>query len=705
VDTSNWTLEQLVAEVERQEREADRLLGISGSFAFVMDEEEIAVAVLREISDADVDRCVIAVFEDVADRDPAWLELVAQYDLEQGELGPLEHAIRLDMEDVPVMSRILRDKEPIFVPDLNVQAVHGVPREHLLLQGMSSVAIVPLIVMGWPIGALLIAKQTPYEFQPSELRYYQIVVNLAAMALRAVHLIEEQKRITAEQNAVNRVSQAITTTIHLHDLLELVYEQISTVIDATGFHIALYDPFHDEASFPLVIEKGERQHWPNRGADQGLTGYVLQTREPLLLEERTLDHVREIGVEITGDEVRSWMGVPMLIGDRIVGMMAVQDEECEGAYSEVDLNLLASLANQIAVAIENARLYEDVQHQATYLRLSAEVGRWITHILDVDELLSQVVELICTGFGYYHVDIGLIDAKTDEVVYRAGSSTGRVRLTESRPRLKVGEEGIIGWVAGNGRPLLVNDVHADPRYKQWVALPDTQSELAVPIKIGGQTIGVLNVESDERNAFHPRDVPMMYTLADQVAMAVQNARLFGERERRIRELDALAHVGQALCTAVTRDDLLAAVHEQVDQLMDADNFFLALCGDEAVHLALVYEDGKRVEPSALQYGAGEGLTGWVIENAQPLLIQDWKRDDKGLADRVGEHGALDTRAWLGVPIVRYDQVLGVIGVQSAQPDAFDEHHRSLLNTVAAQLAMALGGLPSGTTDQKVTTGP
>jgi GAF domain-containing protein len=566
-------------------------------------------------------------------------------------------------------------------------------KERLLLQGMSSVAMVPLIVMGWPIGVLLIAKQTPYEFLSSELRYYQIVVNLAAMALRAVHLIEEQRRIMAEQSAVNRVGQAITTTIHLNDLLEIVHEQISTVVDAKDFYIALYDSFHDEVSFPFALENGKRQQWPDHDADQGLTGYVLQTRKPLLLAERVMDHVQEMSVETVGSEALSWMGVPMLIGDKAIGMMAVQDEQQENAYTEADLRLMASLANQVAVAIENARLYQDMQHQATYLRLSAEVGRWITLILDVDELLSQVVELVCTGFGFYHVDIGLIDTETDEVVYRVGSSTGRVRLTEDRPRLKVGEEGIIGWVAGNGEPLLVNDVHQDPRYKHWIALPDTQSELAVPINIGGVTIGVLNVESDERNAFHLEDVPMMYTLADQIAIAVQNARLFSERERRIRELDVLAHVGQALCTATTRADLLEAVYEQVSRLMDVDNFFVALYDGSSVYLALLYEDGARVEPFALQYDAGQGLISWVIENGQPLLIQDWLRDDKGLAHRVVKRGGLDPRSWLGVPIVRLDQMIGVLGVQSAEPDAFDEHHKSLLITVAAQLAMALGSLP------------
>jgi GAF domain-containing protein len=329
----------------------------------------------------------------------------------------------------------------------------------------------------------------------------------------------------------------------LSELLELVYEQINTVINAQSFYIALYEPFHDEVSFPFAIERGERRRWAERKAGRGLTEHVLRTREPMLLADRVVERLDALGVEAIETEALSWMGAPLLVGDKEIGMIGVQDLEQEGAFTQADLDLLAALANQVAVAIENARLYENVHHQAVYLRLSAEVGRWITTILDVDQLLSLVVELICTGFGYYHVDIGLIDSETDLLVYRAGSTAGAVEMTTGRPSLKVDDDTIVGWVAGRGEPLLVK-VHQDPRYRRWVILPDTQSELVVPLKVGSKTVGVLNVESDALNAFHPEDVPMMYALADQVAVAVQNAQLFGERERRIQELELLARTGQ-----------------------------------------------------------------------------------------------------------------------------------------------------------------
>lgn len=693
VEEADWILEEMTRELDRQVREIERLLAISGSFTFVMDKDEIAAAVLREVSETNVDRSVIAVFEDVQDRDPAWLELVARYDRQQGALDVLEAPIRIEMSDLPVMGRILLDKAAISVPSLDDgDQIPAFAQSLLQLDGMSSVALVPLIVMGWPVGALVVARRHQSMFLPVELGFLQIVANLAAMALRAVHLLEDQKRTLAEQNAAYRVSQAIAHTLELSELLQVVYQQINTVIDAHDFYIALYDPFHDEVSFPFVAQQDQHPSWANREMGSGLTEYVLRTRQPLLLADRAMERLSELGVEAIGAPALSWMGVPMIAGETVIGMIGVQNFDREHAYTRADLDLLAWLANQVAVAVQNARLYESVRHQALYLRLNAELGRWITQIRNVDQLLSQVVEMICVGFGFYYVDIGLIDETAGEVVYRAGHSAERVTLVERRPRIKVGQEGIIGWVASRGEPLLVNDVHQDIRYLPWVVLPDTQSELAVPIQVRGKTIGVLNVESDVRNAFHPHDIPMMFALADQIAVAVENAQLFGERERQIQELAVLAHVGQALCTVVTRAQLLESVHEQVAQLMDAGGFFVALYDPAAslVRLELVYENGEPLAPFTFPYEAEKGLTGWVIEHGRPLLIQDLE-SEVWATWGVG-YGHVRTRSWLGVPIVRCEQVIGVMGVQSVPVGAFDEHHQALLATVAAQLAMALGYL-------------
>jgi GAF domain-containing protein len=218
----------------------------------------------------------------------------------------------------------------------------------------------------------------------------------------------------------------------------------------------------------------------------------------------------------------------------------------------------------------------------------------------------------------------------------------------------------------------------------------------VPIKFGNKIIGVLDVESDVCDAFHPQDVATMVSLADQVAIAIENARLFGERERRIRELDVLIRVGQSLSDIAQPSRLWEFTYEQVGVLVDASDFFVAIYGpdDGTLRMALAVDQGRRLDPVTLPYHAGEGLLSWVIENKRPLLIRDWLRDDLGLADRVTMRTRERLRSWLGVPLICRGRVLGVMGVQSSVPDAFDERQQTILAVVGAQLAMAFDSLES-----------
>jgi signal transduction histidine kinase len=178
------------------------------------------------------------------------------------------------------------------------------------------------------------------------------------------------------------------------------------------------------------------------------------------------------------------------------------------------------------------------------IRLLIEVSQRIASILNVDELMVQVVQLIQKTFGYYHVGIGLIEG--DEVVYRVGSG----KLWDSpdfqfKPgRLKIGKEGITGWVASTGEVAVIPNVDLDDRYV-WMVDSETRSELTVPILIKGNLVGVLDVQSDQLNDFHDSDVELMMALASQTGIAIENARLyedarkmaaFDERQRLARDL-------------------------------------------------------------------------------------------------------------------------------------------------------------------------
>jgi signal transduction histidine kinase len=218
------------------------------------------------------------------------------------------------------------------------------------------------------------------------------------------------------------------------------------------------------------------------------------------------------------------------------------------------------------------------QRRANQLHLLIDVSLRITSILDVNELLVQVVQLIHNAFGYYHVGIGLIEG--DEVVYRVGAGPlwDSPNFKFKPARLKVGKEGITGWVAQKGQPLLVPDVSQDARYV-WMQGSQTQSELIVPIIIKGRTIGVLDIQSDQFNNFNESDVEIMMALASQTGIAIENARLYEnakkvatleERQRLARELhDSVTQslYGITLYSQAAASQLVAKHYDEVDKLL------------------------------------------------------------------------------------------------------------------------------------------
>lgn len=359
----------------------------------------------------------------------------------------------------------------------------------------------------------------------------ELFAHQASVAIENSRLFDERERRISELATLTIIGRIISSVMELDELMDKIYQQVSLVMDTTNFYIALHDEEKNEVSFEIEVERGKRFPKRRQEARLGLPGHIIRNRQPVLIKENMLQFLKEIEVEPSGELARSWLGVPMIAAERVVGVMAVQNYEEEGAFDNEHLDLLFTIANQAAIAIENAHLFEEARQRATQLEATAEVGRRITSILDLDELLSQVVELIHHILGYHHVHVFLVDEISNEAVFRAGSGeTGRLIEERGGVRLKVGEQGIIGWVAGSGLPLLVNDVSREPRYVPNDALPATRSELAVPLKIGQRVIGVLDVQSDELNAFDLDDVAVLQTLGDQVVIAIENARLFAELE-------------------------------------------------------------------------------------------------------------------------------------------------------------------------------
>jgi GAF domain-containing protein len=214
---------------------------------------------------------------------------------------------------------------------------------------------------------------------------------------------------------------------------------------------------------------------------------------------------------------------------------------------QLDESLLAAEAlesTRSSLETEVADRTADILRRAQFLEAAASVGQAATSIYNLDELLPQVTKLIAEQFGFYHAGIFLLDEAGRYAVLRAANSEGGQKMLARAHQLKVGEEGIVGFVSGTGEARVALDVGADATHFDNPDLPETRSEMGLPLYFGGRLFGVLNVQSREENAFSDEDVAALGVLADQVAMAINNARLFDQLQQSVdTERKAFGEIG------------------------------------------------------------------------------------------------------------------------------------------------------------------
>ncbi len=311
-----------------------------------------------------------------------------------------------------------------------------------------------------------------------------------------------------------------------------------------------------------------------------------------------------------------------------------------------------------------------------------EVIRQITSILDINELFFQVVRLIQKTFDYYHVGIGLIEG--DEVVYRVGAGAlwDDPSFQFKPGRLKVGSEGVTGWVAQTGEPALVPDVNQDPRYV-WMQGSLTRSELVVPIITQGGIIGVLDAQSQQLDGFSQADLELMQAIASQTGIAIENARLFSQTERRAEQFRVLSEVSQHLISLTSVDELLGNIARTVKDSFGYLHVGIGLVeNNEVVSRAEAgaFEETYR----SIRIPLGHGIWGWVAQHGQSLISDQLKENWNH------EHFAQEgIHSHVCVPLKVKNTVIGVMSADSDRVGAFDQSDEIILQTLANQASVAI----------------
>jgi GAF domain-containing protein/anti-sigma regulatory factor (Ser/Thr protein kinase) len=555
-------------------------------------------------------------------------------------------------------------------------------------EGLRSLAIVPLRSKGQVLGTLFAMTHGYREFTDQDVQLLSSIGHQIGVAVDSARLFQAEQRRAEQFRVITDVGHRITSILDIDELLIQLVRLIQKSFKYDHVAIAMIEG--GEAEYKVgagsLWDSPEFEFQPRKLAvgQEGLTGWVAATGEPALVPDVSQDPRY---VLLAGSGTQSELIVPIKVKGQVIGVLDVQSDRLN-AFDDSDLAVLQSLANQAAIAIENARLFVAEQRRAEQFRVIGEVGRHMTTILDIDRLLDEIVFLIRDTFGYYLVDIALIEG--DDLNVRAGAGDRFSDPDFQPPCLEVEGPGIMARVARTGEPLLVPDVSKEPHY---LALPDglkTRSELAVPLKTKTSVIGVLDVQSDRQAAFDASDLVMLQALAHQAAFAIENARFFRDTTRQVRELRALADASRIISSVLDQDQLLRALYEQITRIAPTDFYVIVLYDSDTNVVSIEINVDEGVHYPKEQYVLDRGLLQLVIHERRPLRFDNLPKEKEHLdVEVVPGGGPKANESWLGVPMLYGEEVLGAIVVGSYQPSAFDAGHQQTLTSIGNQAAVAL----------------
>lgn len=357
-------------------------------------------------------------------------------------------------------------------------------------------------------------------------------------------------------------------------------------------------------------------------------------------------------------------------------------------------SLLAAAVHMVRRAncrhIAHLHLHNEAQMAAIQRRIAqVETNRAIVEhfsaVTDLDTLVQHATDIIGSHYGCTYVGIFLLDEKTGELVARAGTGSAGRAAIQSGARIKVGR-GIIGWVAENRRIAYARDTARDPRFVIWDLLPDTRSELTLPLHVGEHLLGVLDVQSNQANAFHDEDVTALHLLADHIALAVQNMLLRRVEKDRHRLMETLHHVGRALSRPMDTQAAFEMILQQLANVMPYDRGSIMLQNDTLMELVAArgFPGSKRAFRWRVPIRAGD-VFDEIRRTQKPLVLDDALRR----ADWFHLQDLLPARSWAGIPLIHEDKVIGMLSLARETYTPFTEDEIAFAAVFAWQATIAL----------------
>jgi PAS domain S-box-containing protein len=603
---------RLIHETRQRNAELALINGVQAAVAAELDPQAIYEVVGQKIEEVyDAQAVSISTFDEATG-------LVAfPYLVERGE--------RFELEPMPVIGfrkHVLETGEPLLVNEDVAAAAerYGNPMA-IAGEAPKSVLFVPLFTAARPSGVISLQNvDREGAFSESDQRLLVTLAGSVSAALENARLLQETRQRNAELALINSVQAAIAGELDPQSIYDLVGDRLLEVFDAQVVSISVYDEASELLTFPYVIERGERLH-ENPIPLIGFRRHVMETREPLMVEDTTAEVAERYGnpYVLSGEPIRSALFVPLVAGGRATGVISLQNADRTHAFTEADQRLLTTLAGGLAVALDNARLVHETRQRLAELATVNSVGQALASQLDLGALIELVGEQVRETFDADIAYVALHDETAGQIEFAYYFETGERR---AEPPLPYGE-GLTSQILRSREPLVLNRKEQYEGHALDLIGTPSLSYLGVPILVGEKSIGVISVQSvEEERRFGEGDVRLLGTIAANVGVGIQNARLFAEVERQRQYLESLVAISPAAVVVMDADERVTDWNPAASELFGySAEEALGRSVDELVFGAADRGEGREITQEAMRVGRAQRIARRTRKDGTPVDVE------------------------------------------------------------------------------------
>ena len=539
---NTFVRESLLDQLQVTLDETEGLYKASNKLAAANDMQEMVAAILSGVRSSEINRAVMLLFEFDSYMKIQQIKVGANWYSGRGTPPP------------PVGTEYLRTKyerffqtsTPVFYDDILEAQIDNDIQDTLLHQNIRGLAILPLWSGKRQTGVLLLQAEARHHFSGRETRTYPPLVDQMAIAVENQRLFLQTQESLKETELLYNTSNRIAQASEPQEMLALVVDSILPEgADRASLMLIESDPNGDLVDLELVgvfDVKGEYQAMGQHMPISSLPLIRALTDEPFMVKDISQGDIDPTSRK-TLEQLRMSAAclVPLRTSGRLIGVLTASSR-FPTEFNQDDTRLLRIVGNGIAVAMEKQRLLGQAQRRAMELQTASEIARDTASTLSLDLLLNRIVNMLCERFELYHASIFLLDDSGTYAAIRESTGAAGAEMKARAHKLAVGSRSVVGTVAASGDPFILNDALNSPVYYPNPLLPETRAEMGIPLKLGPTVIGALDLQSKQINAFDQDDVTVLQILADQIAIAIENARAYELSQKAISDMKEIDRV-------------------------------------------------------------------------------------------------------------------------------------------------------------------